>query len=90
MTMRFENIDATTDEFHLPAGEYTLVYDSTNWLGGSATLQRKTANGDWVGTQLDPFSKDGSSVKVDLGGTYRVAIDKVTGLSIGLVTRLQY
>ena len=83
MTIRFEDIDETTDEFFLPPGRYALSYDAT-WGGGNVTLERLNSAGGWDGA-LDPFTANGQQ-NADLAGTYRLAVTTASDINAAVVT----
>jgi hypothetical protein len=86
----YSNISATPAEFKLRGGCYGVMANAT-WGGGSATLQRLSADGSTYVTVLTAFSADGYAPVNLPSGTYRFLVATATVLYVeicGIVTTL--
>jgi hypothetical protein len=72
MSVRFDNINATTAAFNLAPASYSLMYSGT-WGAGTVTLQRLASDGTTWLNALPAWNINSVDTK-DLAGTFRLLV----------------
>ena len=90
MAIKFEGISETTEPFTLEPGTYVLEYDAKTEEGGSVILQKLVDDGSkWVNA-MSPFTATGHIAATQLGGVYRVTIERATGVYVSISASERY
>ncbi len=84
--LSWQNIAANSPTFTLRGGGYGLTVHAGSWGTGNVVLQRLGLDGaTWVSV-ITPLTAD-SYINVNLpSGTYRLAVNSVTGIYADLVS----
>lgn len=82
---QYSNVSATQGPFKLYGGQYGVTVTAT-WGGGSATLQRLSADGSTYVTCLTAFAANGYASVGLPPGTYQIAIATATAVYVDITS----